>query len=146
MSVQRVLTIHFIRTPDFWSRLIALVTGEKYTHAFTEIPYKTYIESALWRGTTRFYSVREDVSAAGTIDLLCTQEQRTRYVEYLISQLGNKYNFSGAVCAGLRLPFRRNVRGAHYCSSLIADALAYAGIITIQGNITPDALFRKLQG
>ena len=143
MSANYVIKLHFHRSPDYWGRLIQLVTRQKFTHVYTEANNR-YAEAALFTTTHYFTTVRADLSDHTTVEVFCTQRQYDRYQRYIDSAIGTKYNLLGAVFAGIGLPFFDEVKASrgYYCSQLIKEALMYAGVgLTIKGHVTPQSLY-----
>lgn len=143
MSAKYAITLHFHRSPDYWSRLIQLVTRQKFTHVYTEANNK-YAEAALFTTTHYFTTVRADLSDHTTVKIFCTQYEYDRYLRYIDSAIGGNYNLLGAVCAGIGLPFFSDVKVSrgYYCSQLIKEALVYAGVgLNIKGHVTPQSLY-----
>ena len=111
------------------SKTIKLTTGGPYSHTAIVLEEDFIVEA--WHTTNRVRVVRgfDDGHTPSTpvdiytVDL--TEEEERRFREFVIDQVGKRYDFLGVF--GFHLATRLHRRGRWFCSELLGAALAATG-------------------
>jgi hypothetical protein len=110
-----MITLRFTYNPTFYNRAIRFFTWYEYTHVELVIKPGVYIGSLPGKGVVchNKSAVKEKFM---TLDV-----PSEPVVEFMCSQLGKKYDWSGVI----GLPFRRRWQSEDkwFCSELIATAI-----------------------
>ena len=121
------MKLGLVKGKGFLDWLIRCYTGSDYSHAFL-FEGNTKIEAIAPVGVRKAnltdYSPKSDIDV---YDILLPEPKKKKMWEYMNSQIGKKYDYKGVL--HFVLPFWRQSKYRFFCSELIAEAMAYAGVI-----------------
>lgn len=123
--------IILVKSKNPFSRLIQIVTKSPYNHSLCYIGNEQCIESS-WSGVrlTNINGVKNyDIYRHKT----ATKTELNMATDWMISQIGSKYDYLGLLGIGLAMIGKNKVnklddKNRYWCSELIADGYINAGI------------------
>jgi len=133
-----VIRIAQYKGKSLTSKVIKFKTRGVYSHTAIMLDDNKIVEA--WQGSNKVRIIKSlsDGHKPGTeVDIYylnATQSQQVLFVEFVMKQLGKKYDYKGI----LGFVLNRNIHGqdSWFCSELFMAACDYAGIVILR-NTTP---------
>jgi len=141
-----MIKIHFTYSDSFFSKIIRLFTGDKYTHIEIEINGSCY-SAKPFKGVYKQSYINLKNTYNNNLDTFfieyLTKLQTEKIETFLKAQVGKGYDYKSAIACGLWQRDWANDLDRWFCSELVAKALSIAGVHAVNQYYRPYKLTPK---